>query len=156
MRTIPEPPPLTFLATLRVEVGEPIDAGITPEGHRRIVPITGGTVSGPELQGRVLPAGADYQILRSVQLTELDARYAVELDGGAVVYVHNLALRHGEAEDIARLNRGEDVDPGLIYFRCTPRFSTAAPEWAWLNHTIAVGTGRRRPESVEIDVFTVG
>ncbi len=46
--------------------------------------------------------------------------------------------------------------PGLIYFRCTPRFSTAAPEWAWLNHTIAVGTGRRRPDAVEIDVFTVG
>ncbi|MFJ6538794.1 DUF3237 domain-containing protein [Paenarthrobacter sp. NPDC091711] len=155
MTLIPEPPALTFLATLSVEVGEPIDVGPTPEGHRRIVPIIGGTVSGPQFQGRVVPAGADYQILRNAELTELDARYAVELEGGAVVYVHNAALRFGAAEDIARLNRGEDVDPALIYFRCSPRFSTASPELAWLNHTIMVGTGRRRPGSVEIDVFTV-
>ncbi|MFW0775194.1 DUF3237 family protein [Paenarthrobacter nitroguajacolicus] len=101
------------------------------------------------------PAGADYQIFRSAELTELDARYAVELYGGEVVYVHNVALRFGAAEDIARLNKGEDVDPALIYFRCSPRFSTAAPEWAWLNHTIMVGVGRRRPGSVEIDVFAV-
>ncbi|VXC13316.1 conserved hypothetical protein [Arthrobacter sp. 9V] len=155
MTLIPEAPALTFLATLSVDVGEPIDAGITPEGHRRIVPITGGTVSGPQIQGRVLPAGADYQILRSAELTELDARYAVELDGGAVIYVHNAALRFGAEKDIARLNRGEEVDPALIYFRCSPRFSTASPEWTWLNHTIMVGTGRRGPGSVEIDVFTV-
>lgn len=79
----------------------------------------------------------------------------MELYGGEVVYVHNVALRFGAAEDIARLNKGEDVDPALIYFRCSPRFSTAAPEWAWLNHTIMVGVGRRRPGSVEIDVFAV-
>ncbi|MGR0158790.1 DUF3237 domain-containing protein [Paenarthrobacter nitroguajacolicus] len=156
MTAVPGPPELTFLAKLSVNVGSPIDLGITPEGHRRIVPITGGTVSGPQLRGRVLPAGADYQILRSPELTELDARYAVELDGGAMLYVHNLALRFGAEEDIARLNRGEEVDPALIYFRCTPRFSTAAPEWQWLNHTITVGTGQRRPGSVEIDVYTVG
>lgn len=160
MTLIPKPPALTFLATLSVDVGQPIDAGITPEGHRRIVPIiggtvTGGAVSGPQFQGRVLPAGADYQILRSAQLTELDARYAVELDDGAVVYVHNAALRFGTAEDMDKLNRGEEIDPALIYFRCSPRFSTASVQWAWLNHTITVGTGRRRPGSVEIDVFTV-
>lgn len=146
---------MTFLATLSVAVGSPVDVGPTPQGHRRIIPIVGGTVAGPGLNGRVLPAGTDNQILRSAELTELDARYAVELEDGSVVYVRNLALRFGAAEDIARLNRGENVDPGLIYFRCTPRFSTAAREFDWLNHTIMVGTGRRRPGSVEIDVFTV-
>ncbi|WP_261608551.1 DUF3237 domain-containing protein [Paenarthrobacter aurescens] len=146
---------LSFLATLSVNVDPPVDVGVTPEGHRRIIPIVGGTVAGPGFNGRVLPAGADFQLLRSAEMTELDARYAVELEGGEVVYVHNPALRFGAAEDIARLNRGEDVDPALIYFRCTPRFSTAAPGLAWLNHVIAVGTGRRRPGLVEIDVFTV-
>lgn len=155
MTAFPEPPALSFLATLNVRVGPPIDVGATPQGHQRIIPIVGGTVSGPGLNGRVLPAGADFQILRSAELTELDARYAVELEGGAVVYVHNVALRFGSAEDIARLNRGEDVEPEMIYFRCTPRFSTAAPELAWLNHVITIGTGRRRPGSVEIDVFSV-
>lgn len=156
MTLFPEAPALTFLATLNVNVGPALEVGATPEGHRRIIPIVGGTVSGPRLQGRVLPAGADYQILRTPELTELDARYVVELNGGAMVYVHNQALRCGTAEDIARLNRGEEVDPELIYFRCSPRFSTAAPGLAWLNKVITVGTGRRRPGSVEIDVFTVG
>ncbi len=155
MTAFPEPPALTFLATLNVQVGPPIDVGVTPQGHRRIIPIVGGTVTGPGFTGRVLPAGADYQVLRSAELTELDARYAVEVDGGALVHVHNVALRFGSAEHIARLNRGEEVDPALIYFRCTPRFSTAEPELEWLNHVVTVGTGRRRPGSVEIDVFTV-
>lgn len=153
---MPEPPVLTFLAKLTVQVGPPIDVGPTPEGHRRIVPILGGTVQGPTLRGRVLPAGADFQVLRTPELTELDARYALETDGGAVIYVHNVALRHGRPEDIARLNRGEHVDPAAIYFRCTPRFSTAASEWSWLNNVLAVGTGTRMPDAVEIDVFTIG
>ncbi|WP_309476755.1 DUF3237 family protein [Arthrobacter sp. ISL-95] len=114
-----------------------------------------GPFPGQHFHGRVLPAGADYQILRSAELTELDARYAVVLDDGAMVYVHNAALRFGAVEDIAKLNKGDAVDPALIYFRCSPRFSTASVQWARLNHTIMVGTGRRRPGSVEIDVFTV-
>ncbi|WP_458107350.1 DUF3237 domain-containing protein [Arthrobacter sp. R3-55] len=156
MTGLPEAPALTFLATLNVKVGPALDIGMTPEGQRRVIPIVGGTVSGPCLQGRVLPAGADYQVQRDAGLTELDARYVVELEDGAMVYVHNQALRSGAAEDLNRLNSGEDVDPALIYFRCTPRFSTAAPELAWLNRVVTLGTGRRRPGSVEIDVFTVG
>ncbi|MBP2267245.1 hypothetical protein J3A64_002709 [Pseudarthrobacter sp. PvP004] len=112
MTAFPESPALTFLATLSVDVGSPVDVGPTPEGHRRIIPIVGGTVAGPGLNGRVLPAGADYQILRSAELTELDARYAVELDDGSVVYVHNLALRFGAAEDIARINRAPSAGLG--------------------------------------------
>jgi hypothetical protein len=149
------PPSLTFLAELTVQVAPPIDIGATPEGHRRIVPILGGTVLGPGLRGRVLPAGADFQVLRGPCLTELDARYALETDDGQLIYVHNQALRHGSPEDISRLNRGEPVDPEAIYFRCAPRFATASAEWNWLNNVIAVGTGQRGPASVRIAVFTV-
>ena len=116
-------------------------------------PILGGTANGPRLRGRVLPAGADFQVLRSPELTELDARYALETDDGAVIYVHNLALRHGKPEDITKLNRGEYVYPSAIYFRCAPRFSTAPPEWFWLNNVLAVGAGKRRPDAVEIAVL---
>jgi hypothetical protein len=147
---------LTFLTELTVQVGQPIDIGPAPDGHRRIVPILGGTARGPRLRGRVLPAGADFQVLRTPELTELDARYALESDDGAVIYVHNLALRHGRSEDIAKLKRGEHVDPSAIYFRCTPRFSTASSEWSWLNNVLTVGTGTRRPGAVEIAVFTIG
>lgn len=154
MRT-PAPPPLEFLAELSVNVQAPIDAGPAPTGHRRIVPITGGTVTGPSLTGTVLPGGADFQLLHSPELTELDARYMVEASDGALIHVHNSALRHGSAADIARLNRGEAVDPAAIYFRCSLRFSTASKEWSWLNHVVAVGTGERYPDAVRIAVFIV-
>lgn len=151
----PETPGLTFLAELTVSVGEPIDVGLTSEGHRRVVPITGGTVSGPDLKGRVVPGGADYQLLRSATLTELDARYVLETTDGHRIYVHNAALRHGSSGDIARLNRGESVDAGSIYFRCWPRLTAAAPEWEWLNTRLAVGTGERHPDHVLIRIFLI-
>jgi hypothetical protein len=151
----PAPPFLEFLAELNVQVAEPLDAGSAPTGHRRIVPITGGTVAGPALKGTVLSGGADFQVLHSPELTELDARYVVEAGDGALIHVHNSAIRHGSAEDIARLNRGEKVDPAAIYFRCSLRFSTGSRQWWWLNNAVAVGTGERYPASVKIAVFIV-
>lgn len=151
----PAAPALEFLTELSVEVEAPIDVGPAPAGHRRLVPITGGVVSGPELNGRVLRGGADFQVLHSPELTELDARYIVHTDGGALVHVHNRALRHGSAGDLGKLNRGEEVDPAAIYFRCSLRFTTSSSEWAWLNNVVAVGTGERRPTSVHIAVFVV-
>ena len=74
---------------------------------------------------------------------------------GHRIYVHNSALRHGNAGDIARLNRGETVDAACIYFRCWPRLTTAAPEWEWLNARLAVGTGVRHPDHVLIRIFLI-
>jgi hypothetical protein len=148
-------PGLSFFAEVSVNVGLPVDVGTTPEGHRRIVPITGGTFHGPAVAGKVLPGGADYQILRSPELTELDARYALETDAGQRIYVHNTALRHGTEEDIERLNRGEAVTPDHIYFRCWPRLTSSAPELSWLNSRLAVGTGERHPERVVVRIFII-
>jgi hypothetical protein len=148
-------PGLSFFAEVSVDVGQPVDVGPTPEGHRRIVPITGGTFNGPGVRGRVLPGGADYQILRSPELTELDARYALETDAGQRIYVHNTALRRGRQEDIERLNRGEDVAPDRVYFRCWPRLTSSAPELAWLNSRLAIGTGERHPDRVVVRIFLI-
>ena len=148
-------PGLSFFAEVSVDVGPPVDVGTTPEGHRRIVPITGGTFHGSRVTGKVLPVGADYQILRSRELTELDARYALETDAGQRIYVHNTALRHGTAEDIERLNRGEHVVLDRIYFRCWPRLTSSAPELAWLNNRLAIGTGERHPDRVVVRIFLI-
>lgn len=148
-------PGLSFFAEVAVDVGLPVDVGTTPEGHRRIVPITGGTFDGPHVKGKVLPGGADYQILRSRELTELDARYALETDAGQRIYVHNTALRHGTAEDIERLNRGEDVAADRIYFRCWPRLTSSAHGLAWLNNRLAIGTGERHPDQVVVRIFLI-
>jgi len=147
-------PSLDYLATLTVMVGTPADIGPTPAGHRRIIPIMGGTVDGPALRGKILPYGADFQLLKSDTLTELEAKYAIETDGGERIYIENFGLRSGSKEDIERLVRGEEVDPERIYFRCSPKF-TAAGQWAWLNSKILVGTGERHPGSVVINVFVV-
>lgn len=148
-------PTLTYLARIDVDVDAPIDLGGGDGVHRRIVPILGGRVIGPELTGRVLPGGADFQILRSGTLTELEARYAIETEEGEKVYVENFGLRTGEADDIARLIAGEEVDPSRIYFRSSPRLSSTSARWSWLGSRILVARGERRPDSVRLEVFVV-
>lgn len=151
----PEPPALEYVGTLAVLIAGPVDVGPTPEGHRRIIPITGGTVAGPRLSGRVLPGGADFQTLHSPELTGLEARYALETEDGAVISVDNAALRSGSREAMDRLVRGEAVDPSEIYFRCSVRLRTSAPAWDWVNRTLFVGTGERYPDTVLVHVFAL-
>jgi hypothetical protein len=142
---------------MHVEVAlEPVrDLGETPLGRRRIIGITGGKFSGPRLSGRILPGGADWQLIRSDGVAFLDARYTLETDDGALLYVNNKGYRHGPKEVIERVARGEDVDPALYYMRATPWFETSAPRYAWLNRTVCVATGARRPAAVELDLFEV-
>jgi hypothetical protein len=135
---------------------EPIrDLGDTPVGRRRIIGITGGTFGGARLSGRVLPGGADWQVIRADGTAYLDARYTLETTDGALIYVNNLGYRHGPGAVIERLARGEDVDPALYYMRTTPWFETSAPAYAWLNRAVCVGTGARRADRVELEFFEV-
>jgi hypothetical protein len=105
-------------------------------------------VTGPSLRGRVLPAGADYQLLKSPRVTELVAKYAIETDEGDHVYIDNFGLRTGDSEDIARLVRGEEVDPQRIYFRCNPRMQASGSRWSWLSQRILIAAGRHFPDEV--------
>ena len=143
-------PELRFAFEIDVEVATPLDLGQTQAGHRRVVPIAGGLVSGPKLQGRVLPVGADWQILRPDGTADLDARYTIQSDDGALIYVMNRGVRHGPPEVLARLNRGERVDPASYYFRSAASFETGAPQHAWLTRAVVVGVGERYPDKVVI------
>jgi hypothetical protein len=151
-----EPPRLEHLCDLAVAVSAPIEAGDGPFGLRRVIPIAGGTVRGPAMRGRVLPAGADFQlIVAGGTVATLDARYLIELDDGATLFVHNTALRHASAEDSALIRRGEPVDPSRVYFRCQPRFETGDARWAWLHERQFVGRGVRRPDAVHLSFWQV-
>jgi hypothetical protein len=150
------PPALTHVLHLEVEVGPPIEVGETPAGLRRVIPILGGTVSGPLLSGRVLPGGADFQVIRADTETVAEARYVLESDDGEVVYVENTGLRTGSAADIARLRQDLPVDPARIYFRSWPRFETAVPRLATLTGHLHVGSGARHPRGVVFDFFRIG
>ena len=135
---------------------EPIrDLGETPLGRRRIIGITGGTFKGARLAGKILPGGADWQVIRSDGVAYLDARYTLETSDGALIYVNNKGYRHGPKDVIERMARGEEVDPALYYMRATPWFETSAPQYAWLNRSICVATGARRPAAVVLDFYEV-
>lgn len=141
-------PRLRFFADLRVEVGTPQEVGSTVHGLRRLIPITGGQAVGDGWQARVLQGGADFQLIVSSTLAELDARYTLQTDAGDLVYVHNRAVRSGPPELMARILRGEEVDPAQIYFRCSPRFETASPALRWISERMFTGTGARFPDAV--------
>jgi hypothetical protein len=146
---------LAPLFEARVTLAPVLELGDTPAGRRRIIPITGGTFAGARLRGRVLDGGADWQLIRADGTAELDTRYTLETDDGAIIYIQNWGYRHGPADVIARLARGEAVDPTTYYFRTVPTFETSAPEYTWLNSTICVGTGARHADAVELSVFEV-
>ena len=148
---------MTLQPLLRAEIalGPPQELGDTPVGRRRIIPIIGGSFHGERLNGRVLPGGADWQIVRTDGVAELEARYTLETSDGARIYVQNFGYRHGPADVLRRLADGKPVEPSLYYMRTTPRFETAAERYSWLNRTICVATGARRAESVELDIFEV-
>ena len=142
---------------LRAEVtlAPPQELGDSPLGRRRIIPITGGSFRGEKLAGRVLPGGADWQVIRTDGVAELDARYTLETDDRALIYVRNFGYRHGPADVLARLAAGEPVDPSLYYMRTTPRFETGAERYRWLNRLICVATGARRAAAVELEILEV-
>ena len=148
-------PVLERFADLEVEVGAPIEVGAVAGGLRRLIPITGGRCRGRGFSARVLPGGADFQLVTSATTARLEARYVLETDGGERIYVVNDAIRSAPAAVTARLLRGEPVDPADVYFRCVPGFETASASLRWIMERLFVGNGVRRPSDVVMRFFEV-
>jgi hypothetical protein len=138
-----------------ITLAAPQELGEAPHGRRRIIPITGGRITGERVNGRVLAGGADWQIVRADGVAELDARYTIETADGALIYVANRGVRHGPAEVLRKLAAGESVDPALYYMRTTPWFETGDTRYAWLNRVVCVATGARRAAAVELEVYEI-
>ncbi len=146
-------PTLEFIFAVHAIVDVPLDLGDVGKGGRRIVPIIGGDFSGPRLRGQVLPGGADWQILRTDGVAELEARYTLSTDDGALIYVRNIAFRHGPPEAMAALAAGRPVDPASYYFRGATFFETSAERYAWLGKHIVICTGEREPTGVKLKFY---
>ena len=144
-----------YVFTITARIGEVTTAGDIGHGVRRIIPIVGGEVRGPDVNGKVLAFGADFQIIRPNELIELEAKYAFETDDGATVYVENKGIRFGPMELLQKLKRGEPVDPKLIYFRTVPKFETGSEKYRWLMEHIFVASAARHADRVVIDVHQV-
>jgi len=151
----PIEPTLEPLFAMTLTVAPPTDIGRTPVGHRRVVPVTGGRIDGPRLKATVL-AGEDWIVELADGAFEIDVRMPIKSDDGAMILMRYTGLRHGPPEVLARLGRGEPVDPKDYFLRILLRFETAAPQYDWLNRVLAVGSGARSAASVLYRVWVIG
>jgi Protein of unknown function (DUF3237) len=144
------------LFTMRLKTAAPPQLiGAGPAGDRRVMQVTDGTFEGARLRGTLMPGATDWIIARTDHVLALDVRMVLKTDDGALIGFQYRGMRHGPDDVIARLNRGEAVDPADYYFRMSGFFETGASQYVWLNRLIAVGTGDRKPDGPVYDVFEV-
>lgn len=150
-------PSLEFVASVIVELGEPLEIGATPTGSRRVIPIAGGTVRGPRLSGRIVPGGADWLLMLEDGTAVIDARYTLEVTDASgtahLVSISTAGVRTGPPEVLAAIRRGESVDPGDYYFRFAATVSTASSEHAWLTRSVLVASATRLADHVAYDLY---
>jgi hypothetical protein len=150
-------PSLTRVYRLEATLGEPLELGEIAARRRRIVPLTGGSFAGPELSGKLLPgSSADWQTVLPDGTALGDIRYTLQTTGGDLLYVQSRGVRHGGADALARLARGEEVDAAEYTFRTSTQIETAAPALDWLNKGIYVSVGARQPDAVIYETYLVG
>ncbi|MDB5817129.1 MAG: hypothetical protein JWQ11_769 [Rhizobacter sp.] len=149
------PPAPLLLAMCRIvcEVEDLVTLGQATFGERRFVPLGGGTVSGPEFSGTVVPGGVDWQVRRQDGTLDIQAHYVLKHDDGSLVEIQSSGLRHGPAAVMERLARGEAVGRDEYFFRTLVRFTTGAPAWRHLNDTMAIAVGSREARRVLLDVY---
>ena len=150
-------PRLTQVYRLEATLGQPLDLGDVAQGHRRILPQTAGTFTGPRINGKLLPgASADWQIVLPDGTALVDICYTLQTDRGDLIYVQSRGVRHGSAEVLARLARGEDVDASEYTFRTSTQIETAAPDLDWLNKGVFISVGARHLRGVIYETYLVG
>jgi hypothetical protein len=153
--TPPAAPQLEYVCELRVNIGPALTVGETPHGTRRIIPITGGTFSGPNMKGTIINGGADWQVVRKDGTTELNALYTLKTDDGTLIYINNKGMRVATPAIAQRIANGETVSPNAYYFRAIPSFETPPGKYDWLMQTLFVSRAIRNPDGVIIHVWKV-
>jgi hypothetical protein len=143
------------LFVMRLDVRKLLIVGATPGVYRRIGVVPGGAFEGERLSGDVLDGGSDWQSVRSDGSTTLNVRLVLRTEDDALIIMTYQGVRHGAAEVVDRIEKGEMVDPGSYYFRINPLFETGAPKYDWINRIVAIGVGDRRADGPIYSVFEV-
>jgi hypothetical protein len=151
----PAPPALVPMTQVRCEVGALVNLGAAKYGERRYVPLRGGTVAGPELNGVILEGGVDWQVNRTDGVLDIAAHYVIRADDGGLIEVQSDGMRHGPDEVIARLARGEPVSRDAYFFRTVVRFTSGASTWLHLNKVMALAVGQREASAVLLDFYRI-
>ena len=108
---------------------------------------------GPAFRGKILNHGADWQVVSKDGVAIIDTRYLLQTDDGAYVYLQTKGFRFGPPEVMAKVAKGEPVDPSLYTFRITMQFETSARKYAYLNRYIGVGLAMRLSNAVVYDAY---
>lgn len=148
-------PSLEHVFDVEASLGALEDHGMTRAGHRRIIPILGGTVTGPGLTAEILPGGADWQLVRADGSIEIDGRYSARTPEGELVYFQAKGVRSGSPEVLESLLRGAPVDPSQYYFRTTVTFETSAPRLAELERSLYIAVAERQASTVRYATYRV-
>jgi Protein of unknown function (DUF3237) len=148
-------PNLELLCEIRAVLEAPIVVGQAPEGLKRVVPITGGTFTGPKIRGVIVPGGADWQYVRADNVTVVEARYLLRTVDDVLIEVHNRGMRHGPEETLRRLAAGEPVDPAEYYFRATPSLTAPAGRYEWVNRSVFLCSGARHATAITLWIYQV-
>ncbi len=150
--TLPTPQ-LVFIFEAKVLLGAVQNLGETTFGKRRIIPVVGGSFEGPDIAGEILSGGADWQTIRTDGTADLDARYTLKTDDGVLIYMQDFGVRVAAPEVLARMAKGEIVDPSEYYMRTTARFEVAEGKYDWLTKSIIVCTSARMKDHVLIQFY---
>jgi hypothetical protein len=155
MTHAPSVPTLDRAFDVVVHLGPLADHGRTRAGHRRVIPIVGGRISGG-LDAEILPGGADWQVVRDDGAIEVDGRYTARTSDGELLYLRVAGVRSGAPDVLAALLRGEDVPPDRYYFRTVVTIETASPRLAHLEHAVFVASCVREADAVRYTAYRVG
>ena len=151
----PPPPALLPMTQVRCDVGALVSLGPAKYGERRYVPLLGGTVRGPELNGTIVEGGVDWQVNRADGVLDIAAHYVIRADDGGLIEVQSDGLRHGPAAVLERLARGEPVARDAYFCRTLVRFTTGAAAWLHLNKVMALAVGQREARAVLLDFYRI-
>ena len=150
----PAVPELVPAFEVVVHLGPVDDYGRTRAGHRRVIPILGGSITGA-VEAAILPGGADWQLVRADGALEIDGRYSARTADGALLYLQATGVRSGPPEVLAALLAGQDVAPDAYYFRTALRVETSAPAFAALEHAVFVASCIRESATVRYTAYRV-
>ena len=141
------------LFRIKAEVAAAQEAESGPYGDVRYMPVKGGTFEGERLRGKLLPGGADCQLIRQDNVADINVRVVMETDDGVRFLMRGFGLRHASEDVMRKLMAGEAVPAKNYYFRETFFFETPSGKYDWLNRLIGIGGGERNKDGVVLDVY---
>jgi hypothetical protein len=144
-----------FVAEFIGKLDKPVNVGETPNGMRIIYKIIGGTFIGPEINGEVMPLGADWFILRPNGTGELDVRATIRTDTEDIIYIYYRGILKDAKRLMKKYQNREVMDFAEYYFRTTPVFETGSKKYYWLNNIISVGIGELGYNNVKYKIYRI-